>query len=154
MQKPLKVNKIFFLWHQAWPQNDLLLLKTKTLKLRFCKVHLIFILLALKMLKTPNFDVTFFKKIRSFLIILFMHDLSTSQFHCNLFWFLTIFTFVDLGKLGILTYRGHPFFMDLTEFVSCVKFFDLIGNCAFGDLSNDRVINSVNNPRVRITYLP
>ena len=29
MQIPLKVNKIFFLWHQAWPHNDLLLLKTK-----------------------------------------------------------------------------------------------------------------------------
>ena len=50
MQKPLKVNKIFFLRHQAWPQNDLLLSKTKTLKLRFCEVHLIFILFALKML--------------------------------------------------------------------------------------------------------
>ena len=50
------------MWHQAWPQNDLLLLKTKTLKLRFCKVHLIFILSALKMLKTPNFDVTLFEK--------------------------------------------------------------------------------------------
>ena len=50
------------MWHQAWPQNDLLLLKAKTLKLCFCKVHLIFILSALKMLKTPNFDVTLFEK--------------------------------------------------------------------------------------------
>ena len=29
MQIPLKVNKIHFLWHQGWPHNDLLLLKTK-----------------------------------------------------------------------------------------------------------------------------
>ena len=35
MQIPLKVNKIYFLWHQEWPHNDLLLLKSKTLKLRF-----------------------------------------------------------------------------------------------------------------------
>ena len=58
MQIPLKVNKIYFLWHQAWPHNDLRLLKTKTLKLRF----LIFILLVLKMLKIPNFYVTLFEE--------------------------------------------------------------------------------------------
>ena len=29
MQLPLKVNKEHFLWHQVWPHNDLLLLKTK-----------------------------------------------------------------------------------------------------------------------------
>ena len=57
MQIPLKVNKNTF-----WPHNDLRLSKNKTLKLRFCKVHLIFILLALKMLKTPNLDVTLFEK--------------------------------------------------------------------------------------------
>ena len=28
-QLPSKVNKKYFLWHQAWPHNDLLLLKTK-----------------------------------------------------------------------------------------------------------------------------
>ena len=116
MQIPLKVNKIYFLWHQAWPHNDLLLLKSKTLKLRFHKLYLVFILLAIKILKIPNFDVTFFKKIRSFLIILFMLDLSTpaspADFHCNLFWwFVTILAFVDLSKLGILTDRGCPVFL-------------------------------------------
>ena len=50
------------MWHQAWPHNDLRLLKNKTLKLRFCKVHLICILFALKMLKTSNFDVTLLVK--------------------------------------------------------------------------------------------
>ena len=50
------------MWHQPWPHNDLRLSKNKTLKLRFCKIHLIFILLALKMLKTPNFDVTLLEK--------------------------------------------------------------------------------------------
>ena len=29
MQLPLKINKKYLLWHQAWPHNDLLLLKTK-----------------------------------------------------------------------------------------------------------------------------
>ena len=47
-----KTFKSLFFWHHAWPHNDLRLLKNKTLKLRFCKVHLIFILLALKMLNT------------------------------------------------------------------------------------------------------
>ena len=27
---PLKVNQIYFFWHQAWPHNDLILLKTST----------------------------------------------------------------------------------------------------------------------------
>ena len=58
MQIPLKIHKIYFLWHQAWPHNDLLLLKTKTWKLRF----LMFIFLAIKMLKIPNFHVTLFEK--------------------------------------------------------------------------------------------
>ena len=142
------------MWHQAWPHNDLLLLKSKTLKLRFHKLYLVFILLAIKILKIPNFDVTFFKKIMSFLIILHMLDLSSlasqANFHCKL----TILAFVNLWKLGILTNRGRPvFFMVSTEFVSW-NFFDLIGNCAFGDLSNGRVINGVNNPWVRVTFLP
>ena len=58
MQIPLKIDKKFFLRHQTWPYNDLLLLKTKTWKLRF----LIFIFLAIKMLRIPNFDVTLSEK--------------------------------------------------------------------------------------------
>ena len=144
------------MWHQEWPDNDFQLLKTKTLKLRF----LIFILLAIKMLKIPNFDVTFFKKIRSFLIILFMLDLSTpaspADFHCNLFWwFVTILAFVDLSKFGILTDRGCPvFLMVSTEFVSWNFLTWYATVPSLENLSYGRVINDVNNPWVRIISLP
>ena len=159
MQIPSKVNKIYFLWHQAWPHNDLLLLKSKTLKLHFSQDILDIYFVDLNDVKDSQFWCHFFqKKIRSFLIILFMFDLSTlasqANFHCNLFWVLTILYFVNLQKLDILTNWGRPvFFMVLTEFVSW-NFFDLIGNCAFEDLSNGRVINGVNNPWVRVTFLP
>ena len=117
MQIPLKVNKIYFLWHQAWPHNDLLLLKSKTLKLHFSQSILDIYFVDLKNVKDSQFWCHFFqKKIRSFLIILFMLDLSTpaspADFHCNLFWwFVTILAFVDLSKLGILTDRGCPVFL-------------------------------------------
>ena len=98
MLLPLKVNKIYFLWHQAWPHNDLLLLKSKTLKLHFSQSILDIYFVDLKNVKDSQFWCHFFqKKIRPFLIILFMFDLSTlasqANFHCNLFWFLTILAF-------------------------------------------------------------
>ena len=55
MQIPLKVNKIHFLWHQAWPHNDLLLLKTKTLKLRFLQGTLDICFVGLKNVKDSQF---------------------------------------------------------------------------------------------------
>ena len=150
----MKVNKISFLWHQVWPHNDLLLLKSKSLKLRFSEGILDTYFFGLKNVKDSKFWCHIFQKIMSFLIILHMLDLSSlasqANFHCKL----TILAFVNLWKLGILTNRGRPvFFMVSTEFVSW-NFFDLIGNCAFGDLSNGRVINGVNNPWVRVTFLP
>ena len=158
MQIPLKVNKIYFFWHQEWPHNDLLLLKSKTLKLRFSQGILDIYFVGLKNVKDSQFWCYIFQKN----IVLFnnsphawfVHTASQANFHCNLFWFLTILPFVDLRKLGVLTGRGRAvFFMVSTEHFF-LKLFDLIGNCAFGDLSNGRVINGVNNPWVRITSLP
>ena len=144
------------MWHQAWPHNDLLHLKSKTLKLRFLKL-LDINFVGLKNVKDSQFwccivqknKVLFNNSVHAWLV----HTSLTSQFHCNLFWFLTILAFVDLGKLGILTDRGRPVFFYGFNWIYFLKLFGLIGNCAFGDLSNGRVINGVNNPWVRITSL-
>ena len=116
-------NKIFFLWHQAWPHNDLLLLKSKTLKLHFSQSILDIYFVDLKNVKDSQFWCHFFqKKIRSFLIILFMFDLSTlasqANFHCNFFWFLTILAFcwsLQISK-GILKYWGRLYGFKLILF--------------------------------------
>ena len=124
------------MWHQAWPHNDLLLLKTKTLKLRFLQGTLDICFVGLKNVKDSQFWCHFFqKKIRSFLIILFMFDLSTlasqANFHCNFFWFLTILAFCwSLQIRHPHRSRLSSFFM-AWNWICFLKLFDLICNCAF-----------------------
>ena len=84
MQIPLKVNKIYFLWHQAWPHNDLLLLKSKTLKLRFSQGILDIYFVVLKNVKDSQFCCHIFQKnnvlFNNSVHAWFVHTSLTSQF--------------------------------------------------------------------------
>ena len=161
MQIPLKVNKINFLWHQAWPHNDLLLLKSKNLKLHFLQGILFvafFGLFGLKNVKDSQFwcyivqknKVLFNNSVHAW----FVHTSLTSQFSLQPLLISDNFGFCWSSQIRH-PHRSRPssFFCGF-NWICFLKFFDLIGICAFGDLSNGRVINGVNNPRLRITSLP
>ena len=157
MPIPLKVNKIYFLWHQAWPHNNLLLLKSKTLKLRFLQGILDIYFVGLKNVKDSQFWCHIFQKnkvlFNNSVHAWFVHTSLTSQFSLQPLLISDNFGFWWSSQIRH-PHRSRPVFFYGFNWIFSLKLFDLIGNCAFGDLSNGRVINGVNNPWVRITSLP